>query len=347
MALATSQSREDDLRDDTSQAGKSTWKESLASAIREPAELLDRLGLSQDLLPAARRAAELFPLVVPREFVARMGRGNPDDPLLRQVLPLGEEFDEVDGFSTDPLGEEDATRAPGLLHKYASRALLVTAGTCAINCRFCFRRHFPYDTTPRGLVAWEPAMREIASDERIREVILSGGDPLVLTDESLSRLAIRIAEIEHVRRLRIHTRLPIVIPSRVNDELVDWLRGTRLTPVVVIHANHPAELAAVCGGALERLVDAGIPVLHQAVLMRTINDDAETLVELCERLADLRVLPYYLHQLDPVQGVAHFAVENERALELVQLLRERLSGYAVPRLVREVAGAAHKVELRD
>ncbi len=199
-------------------------------------------------------------------------------------------------------------RAPGLLQKYSGRALLVTTGACAVHCRYCFRRHYPYGEAPKSLAAWEPALAELAADRSLHEVLLSGGDPLVLVDEFLAQLAERLAGIAHLRRLRIHTRLPIVIPERVCDELLNWLTGTRLTPIVVVHANHAAELDENVAGALARLVDAGIVVLNQAVLLRGVNDSVGALAALCERLVDLRVIPYYLHALDPVAGAAHFEV---------------------------------------
>ncbi len=322
------------------------WRRAFRLAVRDPDELIDLLGLPEDAREPARRAARLFPLAVPREYVARMRPGDPADPLLRQVLPLdAETAPPAEGFVADPVGDLDAVEAPGLIRKYRGRALLVAAGTCAINCRYCFRRHFPYGGVPRRLEAWAPALERIAGDPSLREVILSGGDPLVLEDRVLGRLAERLAAIGHVRRLRVHSRLPVVLPSRVNPPLLEWLTGTRLTPIVVVHANHPAELAGECAEALGRLVDAGVPVLNQAVLLRGVNDDAETLAHLCERLADLRVIPYYLHQLDPVAGAAHFRVAERRGLEIVAELRRRLPGYAVPRFVREVPGAESKVDI--
>lgn len=345
-ALATPQSPTGARDDDVTSSAARSWKEALANAVREPDVLADLLDLSGEHRESARRAARLFPLVAPRELLTRVRRGDPDDPILRQILPLDVEADEVDGYTRDPLGEEVATRAPGLLHKYRGRALLVAAASCAVNCRYCFRRHFPYDATPRGIEAWEPALDEIRADSSVHEIILSGGDPLVLTDLALARLVERLDAIQHLRRLRIHTRLPIVIPQRVDDALLEWLRATRLTPVVVVHTNHPNEIDDACAAALGRLVDAGIPVLNQAVLLRGVNDDANVLAELCERLVDLRVMPYYLHQLDTVAGTAHFHVDPARGLEIVAALRLRLPGYAVPRYVRETPEVGHKVEIR-
>ena len=271
-----------------------------------------------------------------------MIKGNPADPLLRQVLPLAEEVIPEPGFEADPVGDDSATLTPGLLQKYRSRALLITTGACAVHCRYCFRRHFPYSESPRSPDDWQPALDRIAEDPAIDEVLLSGGDPLTLVDSHLAELAKRIAVIPHVKRLRIHTRLPIVIPQRVTDELIHWLCGTRLTPIVVVHANHPQEIDHAVAAALTKLIERGIPVLNQAVLLRGVNDSAEALIGLSRRLVDLRVMPYYLHQLDRVAGAAHFEVPISRGIELIDQLRRALPGYAVPRYVQEVAGEAHK-----
>ena len=327
------------------EAAAPSWKESLARAVRDPATLLDLLQLDKGLLPEAQRAAKLFPLAVPGEFIARMRPGDPGDPLLRQVLPLGLEHEDAPGSREDPLAEQKFLSAPGLLKKYHGRALLVAAGTCAVNCRYCFRRNYPYEQTPAGMEAWEPAFRTLENDDSIREIILSGGDPLVLTDHSLKRLVERLDRIPHLQRLRIHSRLPIVIPERVTDSLLSLLRTSRLAPVVVVHSNHPAELDTATTEALRRFINAGIPVLNQAVLLKGVNDDEDVLVELSERLVNLGAMPYYLHQLDPVTGSLHFLVPVKRGLELTAALRRRLPGYAVPRYVKEIPGEAHKSDL--
>ena len=274
-----------------------------------------------------------------------MRPGDPQDPLLLQVLPLADELSSPPAYSDDPVDDGGAAVVPGLLNKYYGRVLLITTGACAIHCRYCFRRHFPYAEAPHSLAQWEPAIDAIAADPTIDEVILSGGDPLTLVDRWLAQLAERLARIPHVRRLRIHTRLPIVLPERVCQDLLAWLRGTRLTPIVVVHANHPAEISADVAFALERLVDAGIVVLNQSVLLRHVNDSADVLEQLSRRLIDLRVMPYYLHQLDRVRGAAHFEVPEVRGRELITELRRRLPGYAVPRYVRERAGTASKEPL--
>ncbi|REK17836.1 MAG: EF-P beta-lysylation protein EpmB [Planctomycetota bacterium] len=321
------------------------WQASLKSAIRDGRELLERLELAAHWDPAALAAAAQFPTFVPLEFLARMQPGDPDDPLLRQVLPVAEELDVPPGFSHDPLQEAAATVTAGLLQKYDGRALLVTGGACAVHCRYCFRRHFPYEELPGSSAAWEGALRQIAADRSLSEVILSGGDPLMLTDVPLARLVERIASIEHVRRLRVHTRLPIVIPGRVTDALVDMLVGAGPLPVMVVHVNHAAEIDREVEAALTRLADAGVLLLNQAVLLRGVNDDVDALAELSLRLLDLRVVPYYLHQLDRTAGTAHFEVSPQQGVALVGQLRARLPGYAVPRYVEEVPGAAGKMML--
>lgn len=318
------------------------WHRALAEAIRDPDELVDLLRLPDECREPARRAAKLFPLLVPRSFLDRIRPGDPADPLLLQVLPLGAEEQEVAGFINDPVGDDGARRAPGLLQKYTGRALMIATGACAVHCRYCFRRHYPYGDEPRRLDDWEPALAAIEADTTLHEVILSGGDPLMLTDARLETLIARIGSIPHVTRLRVHTRLPIVLPERVTETLLELLTSAEPTPIVVVHANHPQELTDTCPAALRRLIQAGIPVLNQAVLLRGINDSADVLAELCERLVDLGVMPYYLHQLDRVNGAAHFEVPDSTGLDLIDELRRRLPGYAVPRYVREVAGDESK-----
>jgi len=321
-----------------------SWQEAVKDAVRDPAELCRLVNLPQ-YASAAVRAAGAFPLFVPRGYIARMRPGDARDPLLLQVLPLADELAWREGFVRDPVGDLEAARSPGLVHKYRSRVLMVTTGACAVHCRYCFRRHFPYSEGPRSVDQWSEALGQIAADGALSEVILSGGDPLMLSDRTLGQLAGRLAAIGHLRRLRVHTRLPLMIPQRVTHKLLAWLRGTRLTPIVVIHANHARELEGNVAEALARLSDAGIVLLNQSVLLRGVNDDVDTLAELCERLVDLRVIPYYLHQLDRVAGAAHFEVSPARGRRLVRQLRARLSGYAVPRYVRETAGAASKLIL--
>ncbi len=321
------------------------WHRSLAEAIRDPDALIDRLGLSDLYRKPARRAAEAFPLLAPLSYVDRMRPRDAADPLLRQVLPLGEELRETPGFRADPVGDAAARIAPGLLHKYRGRALLIATGSCAVHCRYCFRREYPYGEEPRRIEEWRPALDAIAADNSLHEIILSGGDPLMLTDARLRVLLEELADIPHLRRLRIHSRLPIVLPDRVAPDLIELLRATRLTPIVVVHANHPHEIERDCRDALCELVQSGVPTLNQAVLLRGVNDDADVLAELCERLIDVGVLPYYLHQLDRVRGAAHFEVPEADGRAIVAELRRRLPGYAVPRFVRELPGVPHKLPL--
>jgi EF-P beta-lysylation protein EpmB len=321
------------------------WRQALRQAVRDPVELCRLLELPVEYEARAIRAARLFPVFAPRGFIARMRRSDPHDPLLRQVLPLAEEMIETPGFVDDPVGDRQATQTPGLLQKYASRVLMVTTGACAVHCRYCFRRHFPYEESPKSMADWQPAIEQIAADDSLREVLLSGGDPLTLVDEKLAKLASQIADIGHIKRLRLHTRLPVVIPERVTDTMLDWLTGTRLTPIVVIHANHPAEIYDRVAEGVKRLTRAGVTVLNQSVLLAGVNDCADVLTELSERLLEVQVVPYYLHQLDRVAGAAHFEVPEAKGLAIVAELRRRLPGYAVPRYVREIAGETHKTVL--
>jgi L-lysine 2,3-aminomutase len=319
-----------------------SWQEAMKDAVRDSDELCRLLELPAEFAVAARDAVRQFPLFAPRGFLARIRPGDPDDPLLRQVLPIASEFEDAPGFVTDPVNDTAAVRLPGLLQKYQGRALLVTTGACAVHCRYCFRRHFPYAEAPRSIDAWRPVFEEIADDNSIHEVILSGGDPLTIVDSVLEQLVDELSAISHVRRLRVHTRLPIMIPQRVTLKLISLLANTRLTSVVVIHTNHANELDSSVAEALERLSAAAIPLLNQAVLLRCVNDTVDAQAALCERLIDLRVMPYYLHQFDRVAGAAHFEVTTNLGRQIIKQLRARLPGYAVPRYVQEVPGALSK-----
>jgi len=311
-------------------------------AITRPEELISVLDLDRGLLPAARAAAKRFGLLVPRGYVALMAPSDPQDPLLRQVLPLAEELWSPPGFSADPVGERAAVRTPGLLRKYQGRALLLLTGACAVHCRYCFRRHFLYGEDSAQLDRAAGAVRQLAADPSIREVILSGGDPLMLDDKPLAILIGKLEEIPHLRRLRLHTRLPIVLPARITDRLCHILSVSRLRSVVVVHTNHAHELGAAVRGALERLRDAGVLLLNQSVLLRGVNDSAHRLVTLSEALFECVVLPYYLHLLDRVLGAAHFELDEATAMRILDQLRTLLPGYLVPRLVKEVPGEPYK-----
>ena len=317
----------------------------LADAITDPAELCRRLELPGSVAQAASSAAQAFSVLVPQTFLARIRTGDPHDPLLAQVLPTEAEMDQVAGFTTNPVGEANAVDAPGLLRKYANRSLIVTNGTCGVHCRFCFRRHFTFPVSPEMPGYPRSAIERIAAAPSVHEVILSGGDPLTMDDETLAELVLQVSRISHVRRLRIHTRLPVLIPQRVTDGLLACLSGGRMPSFLVIHVNHPAEIDRHVSHALGRLVDAGVPVLSQSVLLRAVNDRLDVLAELFERLVDLRVMPYYLHQLDRVAGAAHFEVPEETGIQLIRQLQARLPGYAVPRYVREIVGESNKVPL--
>ncbi len=323
----------------------SRWQRLWRDAVTDPRELLALVGL-------ADRAEELlagrdtgFPLRVPRGFVARMRQGDPADPLLLQVLPRPAELATVPGFTADAVGDGAARVATGVIRKYTGRALLIATGSCAIHCRYCFRRHFPYAEETAAAGRWREALDRLAGDPSIEEVILSGGDPLALSNARLAELTDGLAAIPHVRRLRIHTRLPVVLPERVDEGFLDWLARLPLECVVVLHANHANELDDGVAAACRDLREAGAILLNQSVLLRGVNDDADTLAALSNRLVGCGILPYYLHQLDRVAGAAHFEVDDARAIALGEALRARLPGYLVPRLVREIAGADSKTPL--
>lgn len=328
-----------------SRGAPARWQRELAEAFRDPDDLCRFLGLDSAVTAAATAAMSGFPLLVPRAFVARMRPGDPHDPLLRQVLPIAAEGEEVEGFVPDPVDEGTARAGPGLVRKYAGRALALVTGACAVNCRYCFRREFPYaesGATRAGLAA---AVAAVAADPSLEELILSGGDPLLVDDERLRDVVTAVEAIPHVRRLRIHTRLPVVLPARITDELVAMLADTRLTCVVVIHANHVAELDEDVARCVRRLAAAPALLLNQAVLLAGVNDTVAAQRALAERLVDIGIVPYYLHLLDRVRGAAHFEVPEAVAVELHRQLRESLPGYAVPRLVREVPGERAKVPI--
>ncbi|MEE4249589.1 MAG: EF-P beta-lysylation protein EpmB [Alcanivoracaceae bacterium] len=321
------------------------WDGSAADIITDPAELLRLVQLDPACLPGLLAASRDFPLRVPRSYVRCIRPADPADPLLLQVLGRSEELDDVPGYGTDPLEEAEHTPVPGILHKYQGRVLLMVTGACAIHCRYCFRRHFPYtDHLPtRDRLA--VALEWLAGQPDISEVILSGGDPLSVSDRRLRELLAALQDIPHLKRLRIHSRLPVVMPERISEGLLTMLASSSMKPVMVVHANHAAELGPEAATALAALSDAGVHLLNQSVLLRGINDDADTLVALSERLFEVGVLPYYLHQLDRVAGAAHFAVSDQRAAQLLARLHARLPGYLVPKLVREEPGAAGKTLL--
>ncbi len=327
------------------------WQQALQTAINDPAELLTYLQIEPSLIPQLLKQAHLasreFALRVPHSFAQRMQKGDLHDPLLRQVLPISAELECQAGYSYDPLGEQAVNPQAGVLHKYHGRVLLTIASSCAVNCRYCFRRHFPYQENNPGRKGWQAALDYIAGDTSIQEVILSGGDPLLNSDKWLAQLASQLAAIKHVKTLRIHTRLPIVIPQRITAEFIAWFNGSRLKPVLVIHCNHAREIDAEVAEAMQRLHTAGITLLNQSVLLKGVNDCVDVLCELSERLFFINVLPYYLHMLDAVQGAAHFAVDKEKARRIHEKVSQQLPGYLVPKLVMEQAGAKAKLTVKD
>ncbi len=321
------------------------WQRQMACAVTDPAELLSLLELPRDLLPGAIAASAAFKLRVPRAFIARMARGDPDDPLLRQVLPLARECQPAVGFSDDPVGDRNAIVSPGLLHKYHGRLLIVATAACSIHCRYCFRRHFPYSDNNLLGDDWQKALDYIAADSSIREVILSGGDPLSLSDGRLAMMIEDLQMLPHCRRIRIHTRLPIVIPSRITRGLIQILTQGAVQTVMVVHINHANELNDSVYHAMQQLRQAGIPLFNQAVLLKGVNDSTNCQITLSEALFAAGITPYYLHQLDKVAGATHFAVSKQRALAIYSETRQHLPGYLLPRLVSEQAGAASKLPL--
>ncbi|WP_428773290.1 EF-P beta-lysylation protein EpmB [Vibrio sp.] len=320
------------------------WLQQLASGISDPLTLLNILDIDPSPWQHGFAARQLFAQRVPQSFVDRMEKGNPHDPLLRQVLPLAAEFAQTEGYSADPLQEQN-NRQPGLLHKYHNRALLIVKGGCAINCRYCFRRHFPYGDNKGDKRTWQGSLDYIARHPEIDEVILSGGDPLMAKDHELQWLTNAIADIQHVKRLRIHSRLPVVIPARITEQLCQILSATRLDCVLVSHINHANEINSEVRSQFQLLKLHNVTLLNQAVLLSGVNDSADSQIALSNALFDAGILPYYLHVLDKVQGAAHFYVSDQRAKAIMAEVITRLSGYLVPRLTREVAGRASKTPL--
>ncbi len=313
--------------------------------ITRPAELLALLQLDPALPALGAVTLREFPLRVPHSFAARMRKGDPRDPLFLQVWPGAAEARVEPGFSGDAVGDLIKLKPGGLIHKYQGRALVVSTGACAVNCRYCFRRHFPYGEHLASRGHWRETLAQIEADSSIEEVILSGGDPLSLDDDKLAALAAGLERIPHVRRLRLHTRTAVVLPERVDEALLGWLGRGRLQKVVVLHVNHPNEIDRAAEAAIARLRGAGATLLNQSVLLKNVNDSPAVLAALSERLFACGVLPYYLHLLDRVQGVGHFEVNENIAIKMMGELAARLPGYLVPRLARELPGAPAKTLL--
>lgn len=320
-----------------------SWQKQLSQAITQPEALLEALDIPSSFLEGAQQGANAFAIRVPKAFIKRIEKGNIHDPLLRQVLPLADEMAmPPSGFTLDPLEESNTNTTSGIIHKYSGRVLLITNGTCAVNCRYCFRRHFPYEDNRLNTEQWDAALDYIRERKDINEVILSGGDPLSNNDQRLFSLITAIEAIPHITRLRIHTRLPIVIPDRITPALVDRLKTSRLAVVTVIHANHANEIDDDVAQSLGRLHAAGIHLLNQSVLLKGVNDNCGSLIALSERLFTCHVIPYYLHLLDPVVGAHHFDVDERTAQSLIAEILKKLPGFLVPKLVREVAGEESK-----
>ncbi|MDC4443468.1 EF-P beta-lysylation protein EpmB [Acinetobacter baumannii] len=322
------------------------WQSQLSDLITDPLELLNLLELSTDqLLSGAILASEKFKLRVPRAFVGKMNAKDPLDPLLLQVLPHHLELEEHPEFVTDPLGEEAANQLPGVLHKYKSRFLLTLTGACAVHCRYCFRRHFPYQENLPKNENWLNIKNYIESNPDINEVILSGGDPLTLSNRKLALWLERLSSLKQVKILRIHSRVPIVIPNRIDEELISLLKNSRLRIILVVHSNHASELDDFTCSKLLQLSEHHITVLNQAVLLKGVNDSAQTLTDLSYRLFEARVMPYYLHVLDKVKGAQHFDLIPSEIDAIYQDVLASLPGYLVPKLVREIAGEKNKTPL--
>jgi len=323
---------------------KKKWQKDLQEVITEPEELLSLVNINPKQYLQHFKARKLFPVRVPLPFIKRIKNGAINDPLLMQVMPLSNEFVNTDGFVADPLQEHD-TVATGLLHKYKNRALMIVKSGCAINCRYCFRRQFPYQDNSPSKQHWQSAINYITKHKEISEVIFSGGDPLMASDQHLAWLVKQIEQISHVKWLRIHTRLPVVIPNRITRGLVTLLKNSRLKATMVLHINHSNEIDDDFTAALEPLRDARIPLFNQSVLLKGINDNANTLIELSEKMFYAGIQPYYLHLFDPVQGAAHFNVKEEVAVNIVNEMLATLPGFLMPKLVREIAGEANKTPI--
>ncbi len=318
------------------------WKTELRESVTSASELLTSLQLDPALLSDAQQAALQFPLQVPKPYVSRIQRGNPRDPLLIQVMPTAQELNEVEGYTADPLKEGAQSPQNGIIHKYRNRLLLIVSPACAINCRYCFRRNFPYQQHRQNRAQWQSALNYIRQHSELNEVIFSGGDPLLANDKFLHWLSTQISEIAHIKRLRIHTRLPIVIPSRIDHHLLNWMTGSRLKPVIVMHINHANEIDSDVEAGINRLSDQGVKIFNQSVLLKGVNNSAKDLIALSERLYDCGINPYYLHLLDPVAGASHFNVDKKEATLIYMEMQAALPGFLLPKLVREIPGQPAK-----
>lgn len=318
------------------------WQQHLAQAITSLPELIDHLGLPASLAQQGTEAHRSFKLLVPKPYLSRIEQGNPNDPLLLQILPSAAEMQTVAGYSKDPLEEANHNPQKAIVHKYKRRLLVITTGTCAVNCRYCFRRHFPYGDNQLAQAEWQSVIDYLENHPEINEVILSGGDPLMMKDALLADKIRKLDALPQIKRLRIHSRLPVVIPARVCDGMLDWIHASRLDIVMVWHINHANEVDAELTYAAQRLTQAGVTLLNQAVLLKGINDSVEAQVNLSEAVFRAGLLPYYLFTLDPVEGAAHFDIPIEDAQRLMGKVAAELPGYLVPRLAKEIPGKSAK-----
>ena len=321
---------------------KKNWQQQLAEAFSSAQDLCDYLELNINQLPVSDAAATKFPIRVPRSFAASMEKGNADDPLLRQVLPVSDEMSLYPGYTSDPVGDLKSGHEGLFLHKYQGRVLMVNTGSCAINCRYCFRRNFPYADFQLNRQKQNQAIDYIRDNNTITEVILSGGDPLLLSDAKLAHLIEELNGIDHLKRIRIHSRLPIVLPARITPEFCATLAASPKPVIMVVHCNHANEISPSVANACQTLKARGITLLNQAVLLKQVNDCTERLIQLSEKLFETGIIPYYLHLLDKATGTGHFEVSEATALQLTNKLQDNLPGYLVPKLVKEVAGAPAK-----
>jgi EF-P beta-lysylation protein EpmB len=285
-----------------------------------------------------------FPLNLPRRLAEKIGKGTLEDPILKQFLPLNEEESKTDGFGHNPVGDCEATKESGFIRKYHNRALIITTSACAMHCRYCFRRHYPYES---GVKNFEKILEKINESPELNEIILSGGDPLSLNNETLSDLLNKVAQTKHIKRVRFHTRFPIGIPERIDGSFLSILENSPLQLYFVIHCNHPKELDQTVLHHIQKVGRLGIPLLNQSVLLKGVNNSCEVLAELSEKLSDNGIIPYYLHQLDRVDGGAHFEVPIQEGLKIMEKLSKKLSGYSLPQYVQERAGVPYKVPLHS
>ncbi|WP_409419862.1 EF-P beta-lysylation protein EpmB [Marinomonas sp. RS-M-Aa-14] len=319
-----------------------SWSQHLSQALTSLPELVEHLGLPKSLAQQGVEAHQSFKLLVPRPYLSRMEYGNPQDPLLLQILPSAAEMQKVIGYTKDPLEEADHNPQKAIVHKYKRRLLVITTGTCAVNCRYCFRRHFPYGDNQLAQAEWQSVIDYVKHHPEINEIILSGGDPLMMKDALLANKVRKLEALPQIKRLRIHSRLPVVIPERVCTEMIDWIQASRLDIVMVWHINHANEVDHELTLAAAKLKQAGVTLLNQGVLLKGINDSVEAQVNLSETVFAAGILPYYMFTLDPVEGAAHFDIHIEDAQRLMGKVAAELPGYLVPRLAKEIPGKPGK-----